>query len=211
MGIRGSFFAATYNTMTRGVEKAGMAQRRADLLGDLRGDVLEVGAGTGANLPHYGQKLDSLTLTDPEVPMVRRLERQVRDRGSVAKVFRAPADDLPFQDAAFDAVVSTLVLCTVPDQGGALGEIRRVLRPGGTLQFVEHVRADDPKLARMQDRMNGLNKIVAYGCNCNRTTLDEIRGAGFDVTDLGHGELTKAPPFLRPLIFGTASVRLTAC
>lgn len=210
MGFRGSFFAATYNAAMRKIEKAGMAQRRTEMLGDLRGDILEIGAGTGANLAHYGPKLESLTLTDPEAPMVRRLERQVRDRGRLAKVFRAPADDLPFQDSAFDVVVSALVLCTVPDQSRALQEIRRVLRPGGTLLFVEHVRADEPKLARFQDRMNGLNKILGYGCNCNRQTLDEIRGAGFDVTDFGQGELTKAPRVIRPLIFGTAVAPLAA-
>jgi ubiquinone/menaquinone biosynthesis C-methylase UbiE len=205
MNVRSRLFAATYNAMTRKIEKAGMAQRRAELLGDLHGDVLEIGAGTGANLAYYGPAISSLTLTDPEAPMVRRLERQVRERGALAKVFRAPAADLPFQDAAFDVVVSTLVLCTVRDQASALREIRRVLRPHGTLLFVEHVRANDPRLSRMQDRLNGLNRIVAYGCNCNRTTIDEIRGAGFDVTTLGHGELTKAPPFLRPLIYGSAS------
>jgi ubiquinone/menaquinone biosynthesis C-methylase UbiE len=167
--------------------------------------VLEIGAGTGANLPHYSAQLNSLTLTDPEAPMVKRLERQLRDSGSPAKVCRAPADDLPFQDGAFDVVVSTLVLCTVPDQPGAIKEIRRVLRPGGRLVFVEHVRADDPKLAKLQDRMNRVANIVAYGCNCNRPTLAGIRAQGFEVTDVSHGEMTGAPPFMRPLIFGTAT------
>jgi ubiquinone/menaquinone biosynthesis C-methylase UbiE len=128
----------------------------------------------------------------------------VREQGSPAEVVPAPAEELPFEAGSFDTVVSTLVLCGVEDQPRALREIRRVLRPGGRLLFVEHVRSDDPKLAKTQDRMNGLNKFVA-GCECNRTTLDAIKAEDFEVDALEHTTLEKAPKFVRPTIVGTAA------
>jgi SAM-dependent methyltransferase len=122
---------------------------------------------------------------------------------------RAPAEDLPFDDAAFDTVVSTLVLCGVDDQPRALRQIRRVLRPAGRLLFLEHVRAADPTIARKQDRMNWLNRAVV-GCECNRPTLDTIERTGFSVTALEHTELPKAPSFVRPTIIGTATIETRA-
>jgi SAM-dependent methyltransferase len=116
---------------------------------------------------------------------------------------RAPAEDLPFEDDSFDVVVSTLVLCGVDDQPRAVREIRRVLRPGGRLLFLEHVRAADPKAARKQDRMNWVNRAVVC-CDCNRPTLDTIEHAGLQVEDLEHTELPKAPCFARPTVLGTA-------
>jgi ubiquinone/menaquinone biosynthesis C-methylase UbiE len=166
--------------------------------------VLEVGAGTGANLPFYGPAVEALTITEPEPPMLRRLEQRVREQAPQTKVVQAPAEDLPFDDDSFDAAVSTLVLCGVDDQPRALRELRRILRPGGRLIFIEHVRSDEPGLARWQDRLNGLNKFVAC-CNCNRRTLDSIKAEGFEVTKVEHTSLKKVPPFVRPLIAGTAT------
>jgi len=121
-----------------------------------------------------------------------------------AKLLRAPTEHLPFNDKSFDVVVSTLVLCTVDDQPRAPREVRRVLRPGGKLLFIEHVRSDDEKVARWQDRLLPLNVRLMHGCHCNRPTLDGIRAAGFEVTQLEHGTITHAPPFVRPLIVGVA-------
>jgi SAM-dependent methyltransferase len=118
-------------------------------------------------------------------------------------VLRAPAEDLPFEDDSFDAVVCTLVLCGVDDQPRALRELRRVLRPGGELVFMEHIRSDEPKLARLQDRMNRVNNIIVH-CDCNRPTLDSIRAAGFSITKLERGTIAKAPRFARPLAVGVA-------
>jgi ubiquinone/menaquinone biosynthesis C-methylase UbiE len=141
--------------------------------------------------------------------MLRRLEKRVRADAPSATVLGAPAEDLPFDDDSFDVAVSTLVLCGVSDQARALRQLRRVLRPGGTLLFLEHVRADDPKLARKQDRMNGVNRFVV-GCDCNRPTLSSLEEAGFTVTHLEHQTMPKAPPFVRPLIIGTAVAPLDA-
>ena len=174
------------------------------LLAGAEGRVLEIGGGTGANLAYYPAGVESLTITEPEPPMLKRLQGHVREQASQATVLRAPAEDLPFEDLSFDTAVSTLVLCGVSDQPRALGELRRVLRPGGRLLFIEHVRADDPGLARFQDRMNSLNRLVA-GCDCNRPTLDTIEGAGFEVTQLEQTVMPKAPKFVRPLIVGSAT------
>jgi ubiquinone/menaquinone biosynthesis C-methylase UbiE len=116
----------------------------------------------------------------------------------------ASAEHLPLPDGQFDTVVSTLVLCTVPDPLRALREVWRVLKPGGQLLFLEHVRSDEPKLAKWQDRLNGINRIVAHGCNCNRSTLDVIKQAGFTIRSVEKGLLAKAPAFVRPLIIGAA-------
>ncbi|HVN59686.1 MAG TPA: class I SAM-dependent methyltransferase, partial [Gaiellaceae bacterium] len=157
MSLRWTIMAPAYDRFSRGNEEAGVRALRQSLLADATGRVLEIGAGTGANLPHYNGNIESLVVTEPEPPMLRRLQRAARDQMPSAKVLRAPAEDLPFEDDSFDAVVSTLVLCGVDDQPRALREARRVLRPGGRLLFLEHVRSDDPGLARFQDRMNWLN------------------------------------------------------
>jgi ubiquinone/menaquinone biosynthesis C-methylase UbiE len=204
MSLRSRFFAFTYDCFSKGSEKAGLAEMRKNLIAGASGDVLEIGGGTGANLPYYGVGVESVTVTEPEPQMLKRLERKAREQDSPPTVLRAPAEDLPFEDASFDTVVSTLVLCGVDDQPRVVRELRRVLRPGGRLIFIEHVRSDDPHLAKMQDRMNRLNRLMVF-CDCNRPTLDTIRSAGFEVTELQQTELPKAPPFVRPLIIGTAT------
>jgi len=204
MSLRASLFAMTYDRQIAKAEEAGLRAMRQRLLADAVGQVLEIGAGTGANLSCYGPEVESLTVTEPQVSMVRRLERKVSDRGAAAKVLRAPAEDLPFNDDAFDAAVSTLVLCGVDDQPRALRELRRVLRPGGRLLFLEHVRSDDPARARLQDRMNWLNRMLVM-CDCNRSTLSTIEQVGFTVTSLEHTALPKAPKFVSPAIMGVAT------
>jgi len=204
MSLRTKFFALTYDRMMAKGEKAGFASMRERLLAGLSGDVLEVGAGTGANLSYYGSGVRSLTLTEPEGAMLHRLERAVGEHRPSAKVFRAPAEDLPFDDHVFDVAVSTLVLCGVDDQPRALRELRRVLRPGGVLLFIEHVRAGDARTARLQDRLNWFNRLVVC-CDCNRPTLDTIKAAGFTVSRVADTELPKSPPFVRPAIIGSAT------
>ena len=204
MSLRASFFAMTYDRQIARAEEAGLRAARQRLLAGATGQVIEIGGGTGANLPCYGPAVESLTVTEPMVPMMRRLERRIQDDGYNAKVLRAPAEDLPFDDDTFDTAVSTLVLCGVDDQPRALRELRRVLRPGGRLLFFEHVRSDDPARARLQDRMNWLNRLVVC-CDCNRATLSTIQQAGFTITQVEHTALPKAPKFASPAITGTAT------
>lgn len=193
-----------YDPLMSGTEKAGLRAHREALIPLASGRVLEVGGGTGANLALYGEGVDELTLTEPEAPMAKRLERRLDGDSASVKLLRAPAEDLPFEDDSFDAAVSTLVLCTVEDQPRALREIRRVLKPGGRLLFIEHVRAEDPTLARWQDRLNGLQLRIGHGCNCNRPTLRTIEASGFTVREVQKDSLPKAPPIIRPLIVGVA-------
>ena len=203
MSIRTRFFAATYDSFMKGSEQEGLTDMRRMLVDQAAGRALEIGGGTGLNLPHYGPQVNSLTITEPDPSMLKRLERRVKADRPATTVLRAPAEDLPFEDGTFDMVVSTLVLCGVDDQPRAVREIRRVLRPGGTLLFLEHVRSDDPKAARKQDRMNWLNRLVVC-CECNRPTLHTIEDAGFEVGSLQNVSMPKAPSFVRPAIVGAA-------
>ena len=205
MSLSARLFAAVYDRLMKKTEAAGLGDERAGLLRGVDGRVLEIGGGTGANLRYYGPGV-TLTVTEPEPPMLSRLQRRAGQVRPDAMVLRAPAEELPFDDASFDAVVTTLTLCTVADQAAVLREVTRVLRPGGQLVFLEHVRSDDPKVAHLQDRINGLNRLVAHGCNCNRATLDALAEAGFTIDQLRRTELPKAPPFVRPLVVGRAVV-----
>ena len=204
MSLYGRIFPALYDRMMTKTERDSLGAYRQALLADASGDVLEIGGGTGANLEYYGDGVRTLTITEPEQPMIRRLRPRIAERAPHATFLRAPAEDLPFDDASFDFAVSTLVLCTVDDQPRALRELHRVVRPGGKLLFIEHVLGDDPKLARLQNRMHGLNVRVGHGCHCNRPTLDTIRSAGFEVARLQRDRIPYGPPWIRPLIVGVA-------
>jgi SAM-dependent methyltransferase len=185
-------FAALYDSALRRGERAGMADHRRALLAAASGRVLEIGAGTGLNLPFYPDGLD-VVLTEPDAPMARRAGRPV---------VPAPAEALPFEDAAFDTAVSTLVLCTVADPARAIRELRRVLRPGGRLLFIEHVRGEG-RLARWQDRLNRPWRHVGNGCNANRDTLAALRDGGFEVEARGD-TWHRMPRLIRPIVIGTA-------
>jgi ubiquinone/menaquinone biosynthesis C-methylase UbiE len=202
MSLRRKLFAAMYDRQMSRVEGAGLKDLRHALVAHAAGTVLEIGGGTGANLAHYPPAVTSLTITEPDASMLKRLERRVAQTPSTM-VLRAPAEDLPFDDDTFDVVVSTLVLCGVDDQPRAVREISRVLRPGGQFLFLEHVRGAEPALARKQDRMNWINRVVVC-CDCNRPTLDTIEHVGFHVSSLRHTDLPKTPSFVRPTVVGTA-------
>ena len=158
MSIGGWLFAAVYDRLTAAAEAAGLSKRREALLAAANGRVLEIGAGTGANVAFYPDAVQTLTLAEPEAPMARRLARRVASQTRIVNIVEAPAEHLPFPDGSFDTIVVTLVLCTVSNPARALAEIRRVLAPGGRLLFLEHVRSDDSRIARWQDRLNGLIK-----------------------------------------------------
>jgi ubiquinone/menaquinone biosynthesis C-methylase UbiE len=182
-------------------ELAGMRRR---LIGDAAGTTVEIGAGTGPNLSHYGSGISRLVLVEPDHHMAVRLRRRVAASRPDAVVVEATAESLPFEDESFDTAVVTAVLCTVGDPAAALAEIRRVLRPGGRLLFAEHVRSDNPRLARWQDRLRAPWGVLANGCRPNRETLATIRSSGLEVERLERGELPKAPAIVRPLVIGAA-------
>jgi ubiquinone/menaquinone biosynthesis C-methylase UbiE len=203
MRIWGRVFAAMYDKMLSGSEEAGLAKRRHTLLAQARGRVLEIGAGTGLNLQHYRDDVEEIVFTEPEEPMAKRLESKLAAAGRQGQVTRAPAEELPFEDSSFDTVVCTLVLCTVEDPEKAISEVARVLRPGGQLLFLEHIRADDPKLARWQDRLTGIWRRIGHGCHPNRATPALIEQQ-LTLEELELGEFPKSPPIVRPLVSGRA-------
>jgi ubiquinone/menaquinone biosynthesis C-methylase UbiE len=194
---------ALYDLMGSRMEKY-FAEHRRVALAQARGRVLEIGAGTGFNLPHYPPDTDELVLTEPSAGMLARVRRRAAETDRRATAVQASAEALPFEDSSFDTVVSTLVLCSVDDVDGVLREIHRVLRPGGQLIFVEHVRSDDPRRARWQDRLERPWMKVADGCHPNRATLERIAAAPFDLVDVERSELPKSPPIVRPLVAGRA-------
>ena len=202
MAIRRRLFAALYDRVSKGSEEAGLREQRRLLLEDAAGATLEIGAGTGLNLEHYPEAVTRLVLAEPDEHMRRRLARRVAEVRPSTEIVAADAEGLPFPDGSFDTVVVTFVLCSVPEQQAALAEVARVLKPGGRLLFLEHVRSDDEKLAKWQDRMRPLYNVV--GCNPNRDTLAAIEASALAVETVEHGEVPKAPKVERPLIVGTA-------
>jgi ubiquinone/menaquinone biosynthesis C-methylase UbiE len=203
----GWLFASIYDRFMGVSEEACLAAWRDDLLGGLGGEVLEVGAGTGASLAHYGPGVTRIVLCEPERHMRRRLEARAADsaRAAAVTVVDAPAAALPFPDASFDAVVTMLVLCSVPDLGAALAEMRRVLRPGGSLVFLEHVAADaSPQRLAWQRRVEPFWRICAANCHLTRRTDEAIRDAGFAIETLERESIRKAMPLVRPSIRGVA-------
>lgn len=195
-------FAALYDTVSKGSEAAGLREERARLLSAAAGATLEIGAGTGLNLEHYPEAVTRLVLVEPDRHMRRRLGKRLEGLDRSAEIVDASVERLPFPDATFDTAVVTYVLCSVPDQGEALVEIARVLKPNGRFLFLEHVRSADPRLARRQDRIRPLYNLV--GCNPNRDTLARIESSTLTVESVKHGEVPKAPKVERPMIAGTA-------
>ena len=176
-------FATLYDALTGPVERRLARDLRRQLLRGCEGHLLDLGAGTGANLPVLREVRDAGTwleidAVEPDPFMLRRARRRAAELGLDARFHQAPAEALPFADGTFDVVVSTLVLCTVGDLGRSLGEISRVLRPGGTFRFLEHVR-EGGAAGRWQDRLRPLWAAVAGGCQLNRRTGEAIRQAGF--------------------------------
>jgi ubiquinone/menaquinone biosynthesis C-methylase UbiE len=200
-------FAALYDRITAGTERAGLGEMRQGLLAQASGRVLELGAGTGHNLEHYTDAVSELVMTEPDPHMARRLRERLASQGSPvarASVVEAPAEDLPFDDGSFDTVVATLVLCTVDDPSRALAEARRVLVEGGKLLYLEHVRSQSSRLARWQDRLEGPWGFIGAGCHPNRATDQLLAGAGFWIDSMEWGKMPKAPRIVRPIIRGVA-------
>ena len=201
------FLATIYDGFMRKTEAAGLGDWRRELLATAGGDVLEVGAGTGVNLPCYGPAVHRLVLTEPDRRMRALLEKRAaatRPADARLEVLAASVERLPFDDAAFDAVVATLVLCSVGDPAGALAEVRRVLRPGGRFYFLEHVASEDVGRLRWQQRIEPLWKRVADNCHLARRTEQAIAEAGFTIEWAQRQSMRKAMAVVRPTVRGVA-------
>jgi ubiquinone/menaquinone biosynthesis C-methylase UbiE len=202
----GRLMAAAYDRLTRASEDACLRQWRNELLRDLAGDVLEVGAGTGLNIEHYPPAVGRLVLTEPDAHMRSRLLQRVRaQHRNRAEVLDASLERLPLPDGTFDVVVGTLVLCSVPRPDRALAEILRVLKPGGRFAFLEHVAAEDrPGRLKWQRRVEPFWKRLSGNCHLTRRTADAIAAAGFTILHMKRESMRKAWSLVRPTIRGVA-------
>lgn len=178
-------FARAFPAMSRAMEAGGIADRRTDLLADMTGDVIEVGAGTGPSFSHYPATVTRVLAVEPE-PRLRAIAATAAQAVPVpVEITDGVAGALPAADASQDAAVVSFVLCTVADQDAALADIRRVLRPGGKLYFLEHVRADAAGLVRIQRVLEATVWPHLFGgCRLTRDTAVAIERAGFTITRL---------------------------
>ncbi len=208
MALRDALFARVYDRAVAKTEEACFQAWRADLLSGLSGTVVELGAGTGANLAHYPASVERLVVTEPEPAMLAQLRDRL-DRvadGVDVEVQRAAASSIPVGDDEADAVVVTLVLCSVPEPAAVLAEIRRVLRPGGKLVFLEHVAAEDrPDRLKWQRRLDHVWPFFVGGCHLTRRTEASIAEAGFSLGEVTRESARKAAPVVRPTIRGIAT------
>lgn len=200
-------FARMFARMAPAMDRNGGAELRRRLLAGLRGRVIEVGAGSGANFAHYPAEVTSVLAVEPE-PYLRRLATgAAADAPVPVEVVSGVAEALPAAEAAFDAAVASLMLCSVPDQGRALAEMRRVVRPGGELRFFEHVQATTPGLRRVQRALDAtVWPLLLGGCHTGRDTAAAIEAAGFTVRTLDRFAFPEAriPQPSSPHILGIA-------
>lgn len=203
--VRHPVFARCFDRLSHLMEKE-VAAHRDELLAGLSGRVVEMGAGNGIGFPHYPATVEEVVALEPE-PYLRAKALEAARRAPVSVSVRdGVADALPLEDGAFDAAVASLVLCTVPGASGALAELRRVLRPGGELRFMEHVRADrSPKasLQRSLDR-SGIWPCLGGGCHCARDTVGTIEAAGFRIERMRRFDLGPSWLVTNPHVLGFA-------
>lgn len=184
--------ATLYDALMARAARGTLRQLRRETAGAATGRVLEIGAGTGLNIPYY-TSADAVYATEPDQAMLHRARRRARGAHVRPTLLRCAADDLPFADGTIDTVVATLVLCSVGDQRRVLAEVRRVLVTGGAFRFIEHIREDNSALGRMQDSVTPLWRRCAGGCHLNRRTVAAIEAAGFEVVTVRHERVLHIP------------------
>lgn len=182
-----------------------VAELRAEALRSATGMVIEIGFGSGANLPHYPAGVESIVAIDPNEGMHDRAAARVRDSRIPVTLLVGHAETLPVPDGTLDTAVSTLTLCSVADPSRVLAELSRVLNDRGRLIVVEHGRADDPNVSKWQDRLNGVNKLIACGCHLNRPIQELVEAAGFRFESVRKFYLPQSPRPMGWITLGVAS------
>jgi ubiquinone/menaquinone biosynthesis C-methylase UbiE len=184
-------------------QKAFIKPRR-ETLSPVKGRVLEIGFGTGVNLHHYPNQVKKLVTLDTNPAMHRRAQERVRETGIEVEHHTLSAERLPFDGASFDYVVSTLTLCSIPDVQKALKEIRRVLKLGGELVFLEHGLSREPHIARWQHRIDPAWRLVGDGCHLNRDASAEVQQAGLKLTRIRNFYLPRTAKIAGYMYLGAA-------
>ena len=198
--------ALFYDRVMAKAEEACLKQWRQDLLRQVSGEVLEVGAGTGASIELYSDDVTRLVVTEPDKHMRAQLEQKIKNLHlQNIEVAGGTAEKVEADDASFDYVVTSLVCCSVADQKSCLAEFKRVLKPGGGLVFMEHVAAaEGTSRRRWQNRLNPLWKTFMGNCHINRETEQAILDEGFEIVQINRESMRKALPIVRPTIRGIA-------
>ena len=193
--------------MTRATERASMAKLRRRTLASARGRLLIVGAGQGHDLAHLPPSVDSVVALEPDAAMRKWGHKRVAAARVATSYVAGTAEQLPLADGSVDTVLCTLVLCSVDDLEAAAAEFRRVLKPGGELMVLEHVRSASPRVAAAQDRVDPLWGRISGGCHLNRDPRAALERAGFDTSRLVDRRLAKFMPLLDPAVQGVAVPR----
>jgi ubiquinone/menaquinone biosynthesis C-methylase UbiE len=204
--VKHPLFARFFDRLSGAMEKE-VGRWRDELLAGLSGRVIEIGAGNGMNFRHYPASVEQVVALEPEPYLRAKAQRAAQTATVPVSVRAGVADSLEVEDASFDAAVACLVLCTVPDQQAALGELRRVLKPEGQLRFLEHVRSEKPGKARVQTLLDGARiwPRIGGGCHCSRDTLTAIRAAGFRVEQERSLDVGPSWVITNPHVLGSAA------
>ena len=208
--LRSALIAASYDLMMNRTERCCLSEWRRELLVHAQGQVLEIGAGTGLNIPYYCASKTQVTLSEPDTHMRKKLEGKIQRKNKQTATIRTwPAEQLDMPDNSYDTIVSTLVLCSVTCQATSLKEIRRLLKPGGQLIFLEHVISDKPKIRRWQKLLEPTWRLCAGDCRLTRDTHTAIETAGFLIEKLIEAPMLGTPAFVSKTIRGVARKPLT--
>lgn len=182
-----------------------MNEQRQMVLQGVRGDVLEIGFGTGLNLPHYPDSVRKLTVLDPNAGMKARAQARIAASPIEVESLVLGGENLPMDDQSFDTIVCTWTMCSIPDLQKALSETHRVLRPGGQFVFIEHGLSPDPDVEKWQNRVNPLWRRVGDGCNLNRPIDKCVEEGGLQLAELETFYMPKTPRFMGYMFRGTAN------